>query len=420
MGAGGEGARRSADRWTGLLWMLAGLLAAAALALAAFKLTRQPPFLDFLTMWTGGRMARLDPASLYDPGAIDRAQAWLLGAAAHDRPFPYPPSALLIFAPLALAPFALAAWLWTVGGMAAFAAAIRGLDARRKALACALTFLSPPAVWAAISGQCAFLIGALAVAGLRGLARRPLVGGALIGAAVALKPSVLIMAPVALIGSGAWRALAGAAAGGAAVSGLSALFFGPGPWAAWIVGAPAYLAHITGDPRYASAILAPAALGARLGLAGKALAAWQGAFAVAGLVLAVGVFRRTPEPAPRLAALVGGSFLATPYAMNYEATLLAPAAVAALLAARDGVGRALSLAAFAALCLAGLPGAAAPAFLAWLGLTVAGWLAEGRGSTPAGAHRLEPGPEQLRPAVDRPAHVGQAEAVAAAGEDVEL
>ena len=64
-------------------------------------------------MWTGGTV---DPRELYDFARIDSAQAWLLGAGAHDRPFPYPPSALLVFAPLARLPFWVAGAVWSVGG----------------------------------------------------------------------------------------------------------------------------------------------------------------------------------------------------------------------------------------------------------------------------------------------------------------
>ena len=38
------------------------------------------------------------------------------------------------------------------------------------------------------------------------------------------------------------------------------------------------------------------------------------------------VFRRTEDPARRLAALFGGGLFITPYAMHYDAALLAPAA----------------------------------------------------------------------------------------------
>ena len=88
-----------------LLALVLSVLVLVAGELLSFKLRHQPPLIDFLTMWTGGAIANADPRSLYDFARIDDAQAWLLGARAHDRPFPYPPSALLVFAPLARLPF---------------------------------------------------------------------------------------------------------------------------------------------------------------------------------------------------------------------------------------------------------------------------------------------------------------------------
>ncbi len=85
------------------MWGAAAALAGIAARLAAFKLGAQTLFVDFLALWTGGRMANARPSRLYDFAATDRAQAWLLGAAAHDRLFPYPPSSLLVFLALSMA-----------------------------------------------------------------------------------------------------------------------------------------------------------------------------------------------------------------------------------------------------------------------------------------------------------------------------
>jgi Glycosyltransferase family 87 len=152
-----------------LAWATVVALAVVAVRLTTFKLDRQPLFVDFLTMWTGGRMARVDLPRLYDFAAIDRAQAWLLGAAARDRPFPYPPSALLVFEPLGRLPFWAAAWIWISLTVAAFAFVALKLLPRRRGLGACLIAFSPGVVWAAISGQCAFLLAALAIAGWRSL-----------------------------------------------------------------------------------------------------------------------------------------------------------------------------------------------------------------------------------------------------------
>jgi hypothetical protein len=73
--------------------------------------------------------------------------------------------------------------------------------------------------------------------------------------------------------------------------------------------------------------------------------------------LAVGIvwttFRRTHDPADRLIALFGGALLVTPYAMNYETALFAPAVAAYL--ARTDHPRWLLIAAVSAVFGMGLP-----------------------------------------------------------------
>jgi hypothetical protein len=352
-------------------WILAAGLAAVAARLIIFKLKTQPLFVDFLAMWTGGRIANQDPARLYDFAAVDRAQAWLLGAAAHDRPFPYPPSALLVFGPLGHLPFWIAAAFWMAGIVTAYGLVAVRLVPRERGLGLALIGLAPGVVWAGLSGQCAFLIGALAITSLGLLDRRPLLAGVLLGMAAAFKPTVLLMAPVALLAGGRWRALAGASLAGLGVIALSAAVYGLAPWRDWLMAAPAYLAHITHDPRFQSSIVTPVGLALQLGVSGWALTLWRLVFAALGVALAGMTFRRTAPLARRLTVLFGASLLVSPYAMNYETTLLAPGAVLALLTARDGRGRILALAAYVALAVAGFPGVAAGALLVFLILALA-------------------------------------------------
>ena len=178
------------------LIVLIVVMTAGAVLMLAFKLRRQPMFLDYLVMWTGGRVAHVDVTALYDFAKIDRAQAWLLGPRAHDRPFPYPPSALLVFEPLARLSFWMSAWTWTLSGAALFAAGTWSLARRRRPLAVvALTCVTPGIVWAALSGQCAFVVGGLAMLAMTTLHRRPIAAGLALGFALMLKPTLLIMAP---------------------------------------------------------------------------------------------------------------------------------------------------------------------------------------------------------------------------------
>lgn len=355
-----------------LLWSMAALLAVVAARLAAFKLKTQPLFVDFLAMWTGGGMANTQPSRLYDFAATDKAQTWLLGAAAHDRPFPYPPSSLLVFSPLGRLDFWAAGALWTALTLAVFAGVTAArLPAGRRAVGVALTLLTPGAVWAAISGQVSFFIGALVVGGTAMLERRPWLAGACLGVAAAFKPTVLLMAPIALIAGGHWRAMLGAALAGLMVVVLSIAAFGLGPWQAWIAAASGFSDHIIHNPRYFTGIITPTGLALQLGLTGWAGVLWRGVFAVVGIVMAVMVFRRTTDLAPRLTALLGGGLLVSPYVMTYETALLAPGVVLAMLTAPGGRPRIIAALAFVALAVAGFPNVGAAALLVFLALSMA-------------------------------------------------
>src|SRR5260370_32563872 len=107
----GESTPRVVILWT-LLAGLALLAAWQAWVLANF----QPFGLDFLPLWTAGRLAWTEPGRIYDFGFVTHAQGWLLPGMKWSRPYAYPPSALLLLAPFGRLPFwaALGAW-WALG-----------------------------------------------------------------------------------------------------------------------------------------------------------------------------------------------------------------------------------------------------------------------------------------------------------------
>ena len=224
----------------------------------------------------------------------------------------------------------------------------------------------PGVVWAALSGQCAFVAAALAIGAVLALDRRPILAGIALALALTLKPTLLLMAPVALMASGHWRALAATALAGTVLFGLSLLLFGLQPWIDWITVAPNYLAKISEDPRYATAIIAPGALAGRLGLTAPWAAAWRVAWLAIGAIVATWGFRAANGLAvPRLTAVVAGSLLAAPYAMNYETTLLAPGAAILMVTAPDRRAAIGGLSAYGLLAVAGFPNVAVYAFMAF-------------------------------------------------------
>lgn len=364
------------------VWAVLGCAALVSARIVSELLKHQVLGIDFLAMWTGGALAGGHPGQLYDFAAVTRAQAWLLGEGGRQRPFPYPPSALLIFAPLSRLPFWWANFVWLFATLGAFAAAgvRRAMPARGLVLV--LIFVSPTLAWAAASGQTTFLVGALAIWALSDLQTRPIAAGALLGIAAAIKPSLLVMAPLALAAGGHGRALLGAAASGAAMGALALAIWGVGPWLDWLAALPRFVAEIQGDPAFQATLVGPAGLASRLGVDGAALGAVRLSSILVGAALGVLAFWRSADAPTRLAGLVGGGLLATPYAMNYDAAILVPGAAAALAANLAGPGRLKGLIGFGGLIVAAVPGVCPAGLLVHLGValgpTVAGAVAAAR------------------------------------------
>jgi hypothetical protein len=181
------------------------------------------------------------------------------------------------------------------------------------------------------------------------------------------------MAPVALVAAGALDALVTAGLVGAAAVAASAVLFGPSRWTEWLASLPAFQHVVDSVPRLGTAIITPLWAARELGLTSLAAAAVAAAFAIAGAWLTWRVFRRPSEPAHRVGALAVASLVAAPYAMCYDATLVAPA-VAALAVAGIGRGQpVLALLGLAAAFEVTAPSMGLPALLVVGAVLIADW-----------------------------------------------
>lgn len=341
-------------------WMLLVVLGVLAAGQIWTLMRFQPPGLDFLPLWTAGHMAWTDPHRIYDFAAVTRAQGWLLPDFPWMRPYAYPPTALLVLAPLGALPFWTALSVWTGASFAVFAAAGARLARGATPLALGLMVLSPAVVLAALAGQAVVMAVGLITLAIPLLERRPRLAGALFALAAALKPQAALLAPVALVACGAFDALAVAAIVGLALVGASVALFGFARWPEWLASLGPFQAVIERVPVFQLGLVTPSALGRTIGLTGAALTAWIAAFAIGGAVVVWRGFSRqgdlAHDAAPsRAAALAVGGLLATPYALSYDGTLLVPAAAALLLGA-DARRSSTRLAAFCAACLVTVPG----------------------------------------------------------------
>lgn len=304
--------------------ILVGLLVAfapACIAVALF-LKVQPAGIDFSPMWAGGRAAPDDVARLYDFQHITALQGW--PKQGDLRPFIYPPSSLILFVPLALLPWwaAYAAWIAATGGLYLWAS---------RRIGAPWWLLAFPIVWLVVyCGQSTFLIGGLVMAAL-GLPRRPLLAGVLLGVAAAIKPQMVIFLPLALLAEGRWTTIAAAGLTGLAMCLSTLPVWGVAPWFDWLDAMGRFKDQVLfASPALVEDMITPYALLTRLGVAG----AWAWLLAPAAILGVWATFRTSQDPADRTIAVFAAAILVSPYAMNYEAALLAPG-VAAYMARLD-------------------------------------------------------------------------------------
>jgi hypothetical protein len=288
------------------------------------------------------------------------------------RPFVYPPTALLAFLPFSALPFDIANPLWTGLGLVSVLWVMFAHLKPPRTLTLLAMALTPPSVLVLVTGQVTFFVAGLSVAALYWLKPRPALAGVLFGLAGALKPQALVLLPLALLATWNWRALAAAGATVLLAVVVSALVFGVDAWADWVAAVPRFQRIVMASPPLERGMITPTALGHTLKLDPGALDAWRVAFGLGGAVMVWTVFRRTADPARRIAALLGGGLFVTPYAMHYDAALLVPSA-ALMLTWRTRPGAWIFAAiAGAVLCCAAIPlwgAAAVTAFTLWTALT---------------------------------------------------
>ena len=186
---------------------------------------------------------------------------------------------------------------------------------------------TPFTAWNFLAAQNGF-DGRAARASLLLIERRPLAAGIFIGL-LSYKPQFGILSPVALVASGQWRAIAGAAATIVFLGGVSIAAFGAGAWAAF----PGQLAAQTGvsllsDPGNGWGYI-QTVYGLIRSLHGGAALAWlaQGSTTLGAAVIVWLVWRSSAAYPIKAAILSGAALLATPYAFAYDmAAIVIPAA----------------------------------------------------------------------------------------------
>ncbi|MEJ1969327.1 MAG: glycosyltransferase family 87 protein [Rhizomicrobium sp.] len=325
-----------------LIGFAAGLGTLIATAHGGIDYAGRPLGTDFSNVYVAGLSAlhgrAADP---FDPLTQMHAERALFGTATPFYGWHYPPYFLLIAAPLAALPYLAALALWQGTTLLLYLGAMWLLLHHGPAPALARDLLWPllalgfTAVFVNLThGHNGFLTTALLAAGLALLDRRPVAAGILFGL-LAYKPQFAVMIPLVLVATARWRTLAAAAATVAALTVLVTMLFGPAIWPAFL--ASSHFTRVvvleqgaTGFNKIQSVFAWVRLWGGPVPLA----YAVQGAVALAVAGALVLLWRSDASPARKGAALCLAAILATPYSLDYDLMILAPA-IALLVA--DGV-----------------------------------------------------------------------------------
>jgi alpha-1,2-mannosyltransferase len=290
---------------------------------------------DFSNIYVAGLAALKGGAvSVFDIKAQWHNEQALFGQATPVYGWHYPPFFLLVAAPLALMPYRTALIVWQVSTLILYLWALRALI-RKSAmpqwadghawLPLALGF---SAVFVNLThGHNGFLTAALFAGALANLQTRPLLAGLLFGL-LAYKPQFGMLIPLALAAGGYWRSFAAAAVTVLGLAFAVTLLFGAEVWPAFFAGS-----HFT-----RTVILEQGATGfekiqtffSQVRLLGGPIAlayAMQGVALLFSALMVLWAWRKPHSFGARAAILCLATLIATPYALDYDLMLLAPALV---------------------------------------------------------------------------------------------
>jgi len=308
---------------------------------------------DFSNVYAAGTyVLEGRPEAPFDPALQHQREQALFG---DDTPFygwHYPPFFLFIAGALALMPYGLALAAWQAATFLLYLVAMRAIlvapHGRPDKPAPNETRIAPGHLWLLLAGAYpavfvnlghghnGFLSAALMAAALVVLDRRPLTAGVLLGL-LAYKPQFGLLAPLVLAATGRWRTFASAAATVVLLAIITTLVFGPQVWDAFLASARFTRLVIleagdTGWHKIQSVFAWARMWGGSVALAYTLQAATT---AILGAAL-IWLWRSSASFQLRAAGFCIAAMLATPYCLDYDMMVLAPAIA---FFAADGLAR---------------------------------------------------------------------------------
>jgi hypothetical protein len=294
---------------------------------------------DFSNIYAAGTyVLHGKPSAPFDLAGQYAREQLIFGRATPFFGWHYPPYFLFVAALLATLPYipALLAWqvstlLLYLAGIAALLRSIATPAILGDRLWLPLAVAFPAAFVNLIHGHNGFLTAALISGGLALLDAQPIVAGMLFGL-LDYKPQFFVVVPILLIAGARWRALISTTATVVVLTTAVTVFFGVQVWDAFFASMHFTRTVVleqgnTGFYKIQSVFAWVRLWGGSIPLAYTL----QGFVAAAALLVAILAWRTGADYADRAAVLCVAAIMVTPYCLDYDLMIIAPA-IAALAA----------------------------------------------------------------------------------------
>lgn len=275
---------------------------------------------DFVAFWAGAVLA-LDGRAheAFDPEVVQAVQQTAVDGSRARFLWNYPPTFLVLVAPLGLLGAVQAVFAWWGTTVPLYVAALWRVVPRWETLV--LAFAGSATLLNLAHGQNGFFLTAAMVGGLAALDRgHPVLAGVLLGC-LAVKPHYGVLLPFALGAAGRWRAFL---ATGAATLGwvlASVLLFGTAGWRAFVDNLPRVQTAIDQGTLVAEKLVTPYVLFRTLGIGGTFASLLQTGALFGAMLTVVWAYRRLGARPLAHALLLVATSLSSPYLFDYDLVL---------------------------------------------------------------------------------------------------
>ncbi len=283
---------------------------------------------DFVAFWAAGKaFLSGEPILPYNLDWFARFTQQLVGEHAPRLAFNNPPTFYFLAIPLGLMPFLPALAIWLAGSYAALVLVIRRQLHNTPSMALiALALAAYPGIYGnGLQGQTGFLLAAVFGGALLTLDSRPVVSG-LLFALLAWKPQFGLLVPIALFAGKRWTVIFSAAGFGIVLGLVSVVMSGIASWTAFLQ-EMSEMRELLLNKGVIGYHLMQSLFGALrlynvpLGIAYPV----QIVFSAAIAVLVWRVWAGNADARLKQTALLTGSLLISPYFLDYDLVMTAPA-----------------------------------------------------------------------------------------------